>query len=108
MARRRAKEAEQVSELPAEQDKEQLRKRPREVVSGPSVPSYYSNSIDLGVSASEFRIRLGEVMEANAEKIVVKHLATLWLSPAHAKEIAKLLTDHVTQYEEKYGPIKST
>jgi len=82
--------------------------RARKVLSDTNVPTYYSNTVEIATSGSDFRIRLGEILEASLEELLVKHRATVYFSPRHAKEVALLLTKKVKEHEAKYGEIIPT
>ena len=83
-------------------------KRQKEVYSGvEEPPTYYSNSAEIGTSLWDIRINWGEIKEATKERILVKHLATVYMSPSHAKAVAELLNEKIKEYEETFGPIPS-
>ena len=84
---------------------EKLAKRARQLLTSPDVPSYYANSVEVAFSPNDFRIRLGEVLDADTEKIAIKHLATVYFSPKHAKEVLALFQGKMREYEEKHGKI---
>lgn len=92
----------------AEEKTLQPKARVRKLLSDPNVPTYYSNTVEIATSGSDFRIRIGEILEASAEEILVKHRATLYFSPRHAKEVALLFEKKVKEHENKYGKITPT
>ena len=81
------------------------KKRAREILTSMEVPSYYCNTLDMMVSKMDFRLRICEVLEAPPEKLTAKHVATIYFSPVHMKEVARLLQKHVDEYEKKHGKI---
>lgn len=69
----------------------------------PEKPTLYANNVGLRSSIWDFTLDFGMITEANDNEIVVQNLATMVLSPAHAKTVAKLLSRHVEQYEAEFG-----
>lgn len=79
----------------------------REVRTATSFASYYSNDTIMETGPWDVRFRFGHVVEndkANA-RIIVEQLAEVHVSPQHAKRLHQILTEHLRQYEEMFGPI---
>ena len=95
MAKRRSPKAIQVLEK-------------RKVVSlNPGLaPSYYANRAELASSLFEFRLKLQEVLETGTGKVLVKEVATVYFSPAHAKAVASLFSRQLKAYEDQFGEIR--
>lgn len=93
---------------PAKDDGQPESSRTRKLLTDQNVPTYYSNTIEIATSSSDFRIRVGEILEANDQEVIVKHRATIYFSPRHAKEVASLFATKVKEHEEKYGEITPT
>ncbi|WP_447963978.1 DUF3467 domain-containing protein [Nitrospira sp. Ecomares 2.1] len=79
--------------------------RQREVMGVEEAPTYYSNSVEIATSLWDIRIRFGELKEASREHLIVKNLATVYLSPAHAKAVSVLLAEKIKDYELTFGAI---
>lgn len=93
---------------PSQDEKSAEVTRSRKYLMDPNAPTYYANTVDIGVSNSDFRIRLGEILEANDSEMVVKHRATVYFSPRHAKEVCILFNRKVKEFEDKCGIIDVT
>ena len=74
---------------------------------GPEGPSIYANSTEMGISAWDVRIKLGEIVGLGEEpnSIAAKHIATVLMAPAHAKAFYEALGGTLKLYEEKFGEI---
>ena len=62
----------------------------------------YSNIASIMFNRSEFYIDFGRLVPGKQE---VKVHARIITSPTHAKELARVLSQNIQQYEEKFGPI---
>jgi hypothetical protein len=62
----------------------------------------YSNIANLMFNRSEFYIDFARLVPGKQEVRVHARIIT---SPLHAKELARVLTQNIQQYEEKFGPI---
>jgi uncharacterized protein DUF3467 len=62
----------------------------------------YSNIASIMFNRSEFYVDFGRLVPGKQE---VKVHARIITSPAHAKDLARVLTQNIQQYEEKFGPI---
>lgn len=71
----------------------------------PNHVSIYSNNVEVGVSAWDVRIKLGEIVEANDNRLDISILATLFMSPPHAKAFSKVLAENIKKYEAAMGEI---
>jgi len=67
----------------------------------------YTNSVDLKVSVFDFEFILGKVLEASETKLEIEEKASMSMSPQHAKELLRILSDNIRNYESKFGPIVS-
>lgn len=79
--------------------------RRKERINVENMTSYYSNSVEIGSSVWDFRLKCGEMVEATSEKIVIKDLCILYMSPSHAKAVSILLARQVKAYEDQFGEI---
>lgn len=72
---------------------------------GDDAPTFYANNTSLGVSLFDFRLQFGELVEASMTELTVRARCTIFMSPQHAKVMAKLLSDKVKEYEQSHGEI---
>lgn len=72
-------------------------------VNHPEKPTLYANNVSLRSSIWDFSLDFGMITEANDDELIVHNLATVILSPAHAKTVSQLLTRHVAMYEAQFG-----
>ncbi len=68
-------------------------------------PVYYSNFAEIRLSVVDFRIRIGQMVDVHDSQLVADPLATIFMSPSHAKAFLALIQRNVARYEEKYGVI---
>ena len=62
----------------------------------------YSNIASIMFNRSEFYIDFGRLVPGRQD---VKVHARIISSPAHAKDLARVLAQNIQQYEERFGPI---
>lgn len=79
--------------------------RAKERFDADSIKSYYANSVEIRSSLWDFRFKCGEMVDATAEKIFIKDLCVLYMSPSHAKAVSILLARQVKAYEDRFGEI---
>ncbi|UVT20042.1 MAG: DUF3467 domain-containing protein [Nitrospira sp.] len=79
--------------------------REKNILKSEDTPSFYANNIDLSVSTWDFRLKGGEIIQANKDSITIKELFTLYLSPNHAKMLSILLSERVAEYEKRFGEL---
>ena len=65
----------------------------------------YANHTEVGLTTWDVRFIFGESLGVENNTIKVKPLAKVYLSPGHAKAILKLLSDHIAEYEKRFGEI---
>ena len=70
-----------------------------------NVASIYSNAVNVAISLYDFRLILGERQGASGDPAQIKSVAKVFLSPPHAKALARLLARQVERYERQFGPI---
>jgi len=62
----------------------------------------YSNIASIMFNRSEFYLDFGRLVPGRQEVRVHARIIT---SPAHAKDLARVLAQNIQQYEERFGPI---
>ncbi len=62
----------------------------------------YSNIASIMFNRTEFYLDFGRLVPGKPEVTVHARIIT---SPAHAKDLARVLTQNIQQYEEKFGII---
>jgi hypothetical protein len=75
-------------------------------------PTYYVNLVEMRTGLMDMRFRLAEVIDASetetATTLHLKALATLYMSPQHAKSFLALLSRNLKSWEERFGPIQAS
>ena len=69
------------------------------------VQTHYSNNTQFKYSIWDFVMDFGMILDADEEKLRVKVLTKVIMSPQHAKVFAEVLTRNIKNYEETHGPI---
>ena len=82
-----------------------LSARKVERITPDELPTVYANNVGLRTALFDFTMDFGLIVEADEERLVIKDVVTLIMSPQHAKAFAEVLTQHVEGYEEKFGPL---
>ncbi|MGH9869461.1 MAG: DUF3467 domain-containing protein [Candidatus Polarisedimenticolia bacterium] len=62
----------------------------------------YSNIATIMFNRSEFYVDFGRIVPGKQDVTVHARIIT---SPAHAKDLARVLTQNIQQYEERFGTI---
>jgi hypothetical protein len=70
-----------------------------------SVPDFYANHVHVVASLFDINLNFGLVRKADDEEVVVDDIATVRMSPQHAKSLAGLLRRKVKDYEDEFGPL---
>lgn len=68
-------------------------------------PTFYANNVALKTSLFDMTMEFGVIADVQGDTLVIKNVATVIVSPQHAKAIAVLLANHVEQYEKKFGAL---
>lgn len=76
-----------------------------EYVGAETAFSLYVNSVEMGLSSWDIRIKLGEILDQRENVTTVKSHGTIVMSPSHAKAMLEALQKTVRIYEEKFGEI---
>lgn len=79
--------------------------RKKETITPENVPLFYCNSVEIKRSFVDFALDIGIVEEGTPEKLVVRTLARLVMSPQHAKVLAGVFNSQVDAYEKEFGTI---
>lgn len=79
----------------------------REVLTPPGLPSYYANDTMVQATPWDVRFMFGMVADVDAasEKILITRVADVRMSLQHAKRVAQILTQLISQYEAKSGTL---
>jgi len=73
-----------------------------------AAPTVYVNSATFNLGPYDVRMSLGQVESATEERLLVRTLATVIMSPQHAKAFSELLAKNVALYEQTFGQIQTT
>ena len=82
-------------------------KQPRQVVRKPAedLRVIYTNSVLVAYSLYDIVFDFGQIEESSDTKIVTKDLVKVFMSPQHAKVLARVLNERIEKYENRFGPI---
>jgi len=73
----------------------------------PDAPAIYASSIAILASPIDIVLLIGQ-LETTPEGAKMKKVATIFFSPGHAKQLARLLTQKVAEHEAQVGEISPT
>jgi len=76
-----------------------------EKITPEGLPHFYVNNVGLRMSIWDFVLDFGIILEADVDKLTFRDVATIVMSPQHAKAFAKVLTRHIKGYEDQFGRI---
>ena len=68
-------------------------------------PQFYVNNTGLNASPFDVTLQLGQMIEATADRLVVRELARVIMSPQHAKALYSALGSIIATYEATIGTI---
>jgi hypothetical protein len=80
-------------------------KIPARVFDGSSQATGYADLVEIKVTAEEAVFHFGLRKESNPNEAV--GIAKMYVSVAHAKRIARILTNSLKEYEHMFGEIKT-
>ena len=67
--------------------------------------SIYTNNANIQISYFDFRFDFRQLMPGADGGMVVERMASVVMSPQHAKALLGVLTENIRQYEEQFGSI---
>lgn len=70
-----------------------------------TAPDLYVNSVQFGATPYELRMQMGILEAADADKVVTRVSAKVFMSWAHVKVFSDLLSKNVASFEALNGPI---
>lgn len=68
-------------------------------------PTFYANIVALGSTIWDFTMDFGMILEASGNRLRFQDVARVVMSPQQALVFSKILSQHVSQYEERFGKI---
>jgi hypothetical protein len=71
----------------------------------PEFRTEYANNVTVTISPWDFRLTFGTVAEANPEKLAIKNLLEVYISPQHMKAFLGVLQNKVAEYEAAFAAI---
>src|SRR5437660_1194384 len=80
-------------------------KRQMQAQPAPDFRTIYVNSVQIEVSPWDFKFRLGHIMQATTQMLMIEETAHMYMSPQHAKAMLKILSRTLKGYEDKFGTI---
>ena len=84
---------------------QQRQERETEYRQAPNFTSLYSNNIHLRLTPWDIQLTFGEILSADATKMVIENRLAVNLSPQTAKSLLRVLDGIVKQYEAQIGEI---
>lgn len=72
----------------------------------PDYRSLYANNTKFGVSAFDFSMIFGEIMEAVEGTLYIEQKVKVVMTPLHAKIFALILDQNIRNFETQFGEIK--
>jgi hypothetical protein len=69
--------------------------------------TFYTNNAQVITTYFDIGILFGELLDANEQRILIKDLALVKMSPEHAKSLNRVLTQQLEIYENRFGPIRA-
>lgn len=78
---------------------------PPEITNDENHKVVYSNVAQVLQNLYDFKITFGQITGMKNGRLQVLGLQSIILSPQHAKQLAKVLTENVEQYEKLYMPL---
>jgi hypothetical protein len=67
--------------------------------------SIYTNNANVQISYFDFRIDFRQILPGSDGRMTVERLASVVMSPQHAKAFLGVLAENLDQYEEQFGAI---
>ena len=64
-----------------------------ELITAEGVPTFYANNVSFRTSFWDFTMDFGLLMEATEERMLIRNVATVILSPQHTALFAQVLND---------------
>lgn len=68
-----------------------------------NLPTIYSNNVEVGVSPWDFRMRFGQIEEADESHMIVKNVATVYMAVDHVRALVDVLQKNLAIWDELYG-----
>ena len=65
----------------------------------------YSNQVNISVSPYDMKFDFSIIVKMDGNIFGIDNIATVMMSPQHAKSFAKLLNSQVNLYEESFGKL---
>lgn len=81
-------------------EKKKLR---QEYVLLPDAPTFYANQVNALATQYDLRLRFAQIEDVSAERVIYKEVVTVYLSPAEAKALHRLLSVKAADYEKLWS-----
>jgi hypothetical protein len=79
---------------------------PTHVIDQDRAPLIYADRVEMSVQYYDLKLKLQQIIRADQELgVVAREVATIAISPQHARTLAEMLARGVQQYEEAFGQI---
>ncbi|NUU94795.1 hypothetical protein XO10_00465 [Marinitoga sp. 1135] len=83
-----------------------MEERKVKIIKSEDFKEVYSNFITVSSSFYDLSISFGKIRNASEKGIEAIVREEIIMSPQHAKEFLKILSQHIKKYEEQFGEIK--
>ena len=70
-----------------------------------SMPAIYANQIQVGFTPWDIQMMFRNVYIVDTGKTTIENVATIIMSPQHAKVMTQILIQHIMDYERQHGVI---
>jgi hypothetical protein len=84
----------------------QIQIKVERIVDYEKIQQYYANCSMVSSNMYDFVLTFGKFHPEGNNKVIEKYEQIVYMSPQQAKALAKILQDHVSGYEKKFGEIK--
>lgn len=68
-------------------------------------PTIYANNVGLRTTLWDMTLDFGMILTADTDNVIIRDVASVVMSPQHAKAFANVLAENVRRYEEQHGPL---
>ena len=68
-------------------------------------PQIYSNHAGVRITPYDIEITFNKILDLKEEKLVIREMARVVVSPTYAKSLHSLLGRQIALYEKNWGPI---
>jgi hypothetical protein len=82
---------------------DERKKLRQEYIGGSDTPTYYANQVNALATQYDLRLRFSQVEDVSGERILYKEVVTVYLSPAEARALRRLLSLKAADYDKLWS-----